>query len=128
MINKHACTRSRHATNDLDYFCKLEILVQNKNCFPKNMFFQNLFFQNFTKYKNKIFKQLLKHSVYGYDPLHKYGEISMFLTLRSKHDFYIVFNQNHIFQNENSFVKTKLSRVCVYIYLSNPPTTLSFTF
>ena len=40
--------------------------------------FQNLFFQNFSKYKNKIFKQLLKHRVYGYDPLHIHGEISIF--------------------------------------------------
>ena len=53
----------------------------------KNSIFQTLFFQNISEYKNKIFKQLLKHSVYGYDPLHKHGEISMFLTLSSKHGF-----------------------------------------
>ena len=53
----------------------------------QNLIFQNLFFQNFSKYKNKIFKLFLKHSVYGYDPLHKHGEISMFLTLSSKIGF-----------------------------------------
>ena len=48
---------------------------------------KTVFFQNFSKYKNKIFETLLKHSVYGYDPLHKHGEISMFLTLSSKFGF-----------------------------------------
>ena len=38
-------------------------------------------------HKNKIFKQLLKHRVYGNDPLHIHGEISMFLTLSSKFGF-----------------------------------------
>ena len=51
MINKHACTKLRHVIKDLDYFCKLEIFVQNKDGI-----FQTWFFQNFSKYKNKIFK------------------------------------------------------------------------
>ena len=48
---------------------------------------KNSIFQNFSKYKNKIFKTLLKHSVYGYDPLHINDEISMFLTLSTKNGF-----------------------------------------
>ena len=32
LINKHACTKSRHVTNDLNYFCKLDIF---KTCFSK---------------------------------------------------------------------------------------------
>ena len=51
------------------------IFVTWKNLLETKMYFsKNLFFQNFTKYKNKIFKQLLRHSVYGYDPLHKHDE------------------------------------------------------
>ena len=53
----------------------------------QNGIFLNLIFQNFSKYKNKIFKLFLKHSVYGYDPLHKQGEISMFLTLSTNYGF-----------------------------------------
>ena len=68
-------------------FVTLEILAQMKNSIFQNLIFLKLVFQNFTKYKNKIFKLLLKHSVYGYDPLHKHGEISMFLTLNTKHGF-----------------------------------------
>ena len=82
MINKHACTKSRHVTNNLDYFCNLEILAKNENCiFPK------LVFPKLLQIQKQDIKQLLKHSVYGYDPLHKHGEISMFLTLCTKHGF-----------------------------------------
>ena len=47
--------------------------------------FQNNIFPNF----HQIQKQdiLLKHSVYGYDPLHNQDEISMFLSLSSKLGF-----------------------------------------
>ena len=55
--------------------------------------------------------------MYGYDPLHIYDEISMFLTLSSKISFdkhkYIMKlkKQTGIFQNENSFMKTHKSCV-----------------
>ena len=74
---KHA---NKHKTKQILFF----LFAKQNGIFP-NLIFQNLFFQNFSKYKNKIFKQLLKHSVY--DPLHKHGEISMFLTLSSKYGF-----------------------------------------
>ena len=50
----------------------IKTIFQN-NIFPKHVF-SNL---------HQIQKQdiLLKHSVYGYDPLHNQDEISMFLTL-----------------------------------------------
>ena len=80
--------------------------------------------------------------MYGYDPLHIHDEISMFLAINTKmvmvktHVYMKSKNQTGIlpkwkslFQNENSFMKTHLNQECVYmIYLSNPPTILSFTF
>ena len=52
----------------------------------KTVFFQNDFSKTSPNTKTR-YLNLLKHSVYGYDPLHKQDEISMFLTLSSKHDF-----------------------------------------
>ena len=52
-------------------------------------------------------------------------------TLNSKNQTGIFSKENSFvfFQNKNSFMKTHLNQECVYkIYLSNPPTILSFTF
>ena len=55
------------------------IFVSWKNWLKtKTVFFQIDFSKTSSKYKNKIFKQLLKHSAYGYDPLHKHGEYLCF--------------------------------------------------
>ena len=62
-------------------------MVQHENCFSKTCFSKTCFSKTFTKYKDKIFKFILEHSVYGYDPLHNHNEISMFLTLSSKLGF-----------------------------------------
>ena len=89
----------------------------------KTVFFQTWFFQNFTKYKNKIFKQLWKHRVYGYDPLYKHGEISMFLTLSTKYGFgktckleYQKPNRYFVKLKEKFFCKNNLIKsVCIYV-------------
>ena len=74
--------------------------------------------------------------MYEYDPLHIYDEISMFLTISTKMVLvktcilWVPKNQTGIFPNENPFMKTQINLecVCVCMYLSNPPTILSFTF
>ena len=44
LIIKHACTKSRHVTNKLDFFCYLEILAQNKNCIFLKFGFSKTYF------------------------------------------------------------------------------------
>ena len=84
--------------------------------------------------------------MYGYEPLHIHGEISMFLTLSSKTVLVnntcilwipktkpVFFKKKTLLyfsKNKNYFMKNSSKpRVCVCkIYLSNPPTILSFTF
>ena len=61
---------------------------------------------------------VLKLSVYRYDPLHIYDEISMFVTFSSKMVFVKTYvymklqKSKRYFQNENSFKKTHLNLVC----------------
>ena len=76
-----------------------------KTVFSKTNIFSKHVFPNL----HQIQKQdiLLKHSVYGYDPLHNQDEISMFLTLSSKLGFGLkdvnmnIKNQTCIFLKEN---------------------------
>ena len=49
-----------------------------KTVFPKQYFSKHIFPNLHQIQKQDI---LLKHSVYGYDPLHNHNEISMFLSL-----------------------------------------------
>ena len=84
----------------------------------KTCIFQNLVFPKTSLNTKLDILNSLKHSVYGYDPLHNQDEISMFLTIsinlvlveRCKHEYQ---KPNMYFSKRKSFVKTKLSRVCV---------------
>ena len=64
--------------------------------------------------KTRYSKQLLKHRVYGYDPLHKHGEISMFLTLSIKHDFYSLYPKP-CFSKGKLFYENILNQECVSV-------------
>ena len=61
-------------------FYKLEILAQYEN-----LYFSKTCFPNFFMIQKQDILNSLKHSVYGYVPLHI--EISMFLALSSKYGF-----------------------------------------
>ena len=106
-------------------FVTWKFWLKTKTVFFQNWFFQNLFFQASPNTKTRY---LWEHSVYGYDPLHIHGEISMLLTLSTKS---VLVNNTCILwipktkpvfcQNETSFLKWKFfyensskSRVCVY--------------
>ena len=85
--------------------------------------------------KNDFFKTspdtktwYLKHFwsfVYGYDPLHIWDEISMFLTLSSK----ISFDKSKMifFKTQNYLMKSHINFVCIYEF-EQSRTNLSFTF
>ena len=65
------------------------IFVTWKNWFKtQTVFFQTGFSKTSLNTKTRYLNNFLKHSVYGYDPPDKHGEISMFLTLCTKHDLY----------------------------------------
>ena len=66
--------------------------------FPKNLFSKTL---------HQIQKQdiLLKHSVYGYDPLHNQDEISMFLALSI--NLVLVERCKHEYQKPNSILSQR---------------------
>ena len=60
---------------------------KNKMYFPKLDFSKTYFSKTSPNTKTRYSNYFLKHRVYGYDPLHKHGEISMFLTFSTKHGF-----------------------------------------
>ena len=68
-------------------FVTWKIWLKLKTVFSKIDFSKTCFSKTSPNTKIRYLNYFLKHSVYEYDPLHKHGEISMFLTLSSKHDF-----------------------------------------
>ena len=108
----------------------------------ENLYFSKTCFPNFFMIQKQDIMNSLKHSVYGYDPLHNQDEISIFLVLSKKPWFWLkdkymrnTKNQTCIFPKWKIFSKLKnllwkqIYQECVcMVYLSNPPTILSFTF
>ena len=76
------------------YYKQVELFLRYRNlALNQKSYFQNqssiwkTIFPKLVQIQKQDIKTHLKHSVYGYDPLHKHGEISMFLTLSSKQKF-----------------------------------------